>query len=147
MQRRVDRVILAAEMAAVVPLTLAGGLYSILGLYVSVGALIASAWTRSARNIGVFVETFALAAGGLAGLLGLWAVLAISAGRRQPSAPIVRIALAACAVGVLTAAAAVILMARGSVASPWTMAVVLAPVVVVLHRAPAIARLGRAPQQ
>lgn len=140
-----DRAILVLEVAiGVAPITIVGGVYSLLGLYFSAGALIASVWARSVNAVPVFLKIFGLAAGGLAGIVGLWAVVLISASRRPPSAQLSRAALYGSAIGIITAVIAVILMIHGSVASPWPMAVVLGPVFVVLHRAPAILRRQRA---
>jgi hypothetical protein len=144
MVSRVDRVVLALEIAlGVLPITVVGGLYSIMGLYFGAVAVVMSLLQRAPGVLAVWFGIFALGAGGLLGIIGLWAVVLICAGRRPPSAQLVRAAVYGSVVGVLASVTALLFLYRGTVsASPIIIGILLAPILVVAHRVPAIARLS-----
>jgi len=141
----IDRVVLAFEMiVGVLPITVVGGLYSILGLYVSPWALLMSLWMRAPAAFGLWLGVFALAAGGLFGIVGLWLVILLSWPVLPPRAQLARTALGGSVVGVVTAVAALSMMAVDSRLGEKSVvvAVVVAPVLVVLHRLPRISRIA-----
>lgn len=139
---RSDRILLTLELVlGVLPVTIVGGGYSLFGLLFGSVWLVMSVRALTFDAVGWWLVVFALAAGGLFGIVGLWSVMIISASSRRPAPPMIQIALAGSGVGVITAVSALLLMAGGDLASPrYVIYGLAAPIVVVLHRAPAIIR-------
>jgi hypothetical protein len=143
MTRRNDRILLAVEVAfGVLPITIVGGFYSILGLLFGTVSVTMSVLERAFAPFAFWFGILALATGGFFGIVGLWTVVAISAASRPPSSSMIRVAIAGSAVGVLTAVAALILMVRGAFdGRPVIVYGLVASIIVALHRAPAIGKL------
>lgn len=143
MTRRNDRILLALEVAfGVLPITIVGGFYSILGLLFGTVSLAMSVLERAFGAFALWFGILALAAGGFLGIVGLWAAIAISAAPGPPNSSMIRLAVTGSAVGVLTAVAALILMVRGAFdGRPSIIYALVASIIVALHRAPAIGKL------
>lgn len=125
---------LAVEVAlAVVPVTLVGGFYVLLGIYFGTVSLIVSILHGAVS--GWWLGVLALALGGLFGIVGLW-LLVLSA--VKDVAPITRTrAFAAALVGIVTTVAALALSMRDGAAplDTWMVYVLVSPIVFVSHRA------------
>ena len=134
--------LLALEVAfGVLPITIVGGFYSILGLLFGTVSVVMSVLERAFSAFAFWFGILALAAGGFIGLVGLWAVIAISAASRPPRSSMIRVAVIGCAIGVLTAVAALLLMVGGAFdGRPPIIYGLVASIIVVLHRAPAIGK-------
>ncbi|HTK29799.1 MAG TPA: hypothetical protein VL309_09625 [Vicinamibacterales bacterium] len=144
---RTGRAVLALEVAAgVVPITIVGGLYAMMGLLFGAASLAASIAARSLDAAELWLGIFSLAAGGAVGLLGLWALVLATwttGSAQPPGITLVRAALGGSAIGVLTAAATLLLMYLGPFTGrPLFVYALIAPVFVVAHRAPPLARRG-----
>ena len=142
MTRRADRLVLGFEIAlGIVPITMVGGLYAIMGMYFGGVAMAVSIAHWSLSGSTLWLGIMALATGGLAGILGLWALVLVTISPSQPDRTLVVTAIAGSAVGVATAAVALIqsLSDSGS-PSATIVALLVAPVLVVAHRLPAIVR-------
>lgn len=139
---RSDRILLALELVlGVLPITVVGGGYSLLGLLFGSVWLVMSLRALTFDAVAWWLAVFALAAGGLFGIVGLWSVMLISASSRRPALRMIRLALGGSSVGVITAVSAVLLIAHGGVGGArYILYMLVAPIVVVLHRAPAIAK-------
>ena len=134
-ERRIKHLVLALEVAlGVVPVTIVGGLYVLMGMLFGTFSLIVSVQRHSLSAFVWWLGVFALALGGLAGLSGLWLLVldAVKAVNRT-----VRMAaFAASTVGVVTAVIALVLAERGSAAPHWWIVYLLvSPIIVVCHRA------------
>ncbi len=142
MTARGDRILLMLELVlGVLPVTIVGGGYSLLGLLFGSVWLVMSVRALTFDAVGWWLAVSALAAGGLFGIVGLWSVMIISASSRRRTPPMIRIALAGSGVGVVTAVSAMLLTAWGAFNAPRSIVYgLMAPIVVVLHRAPAIAK-------
>jgi hypothetical protein len=140
---RSDRLLLALEIVfGVLPVTIVGGGYSLFGLLFGTVYFALSVRAVAFDAFAWWCGVFALAAGGFVGIVGLWAVILISASSRRPSPPMIRVAVVGSGVGVLTAASALLLMGGGAFHAPWYIVYgLVAPIVVVVHRARAIAKL------
>jgi hypothetical protein len=142
MTRRSDRVLLALEILfGVLPITIVGGVYSVLGLLFGSVSLVMSVREYAFGAFPLGFGIFALAASGLIGIVGLWAVIALSAGVRPPTAPTINAALAASAIGALAATVGLLLMV-GRVSEHRSLIVysLVSPIVVLLHRGRSIAK-------
>jgi ethanolamine transporter EutH len=139
---RSDRIVLALEiLLGVLPITIVGGGYSLLGLLFSIVSVFLAV-REHAFNVFVFwLGILGLAASGLAGIVGLWAVIALSAAFRPTSSPMRRVAVIGSVAGVLAAAVVLGLMLIGRVdRRPAVAYILVAPILVVLHRAPSFTK-------
>lgn len=142
MTPRSDRVVLALEMLlGVLPITIIGGAYSLLGVLFGSVSIFLGVREHAFNVFAVWLGILALAGGGVFGIVGLWAVIALSAGLR-PGPSMMRVALIGSAVGVVAAAVTLLSMLAGLFdRRPAVVYLLLAPILVVLHRRPAIKKL------
>jgi hypothetical protein len=130
----IKRVVLAVELLlGVLPITIIGGVYGAMGLvFGSVSILVALSERTYPASLW-WLGVFALALGGLVGILGLWLLIAASelGGTKN-----VRFgAWAASIVGVITAVVALTLaLSRGTSRSWLTIYLLVSPILVVCHR-------------
>ena len=117
----------------VIPITIVGGLYGVLGLYFGVVSIAVSLSQHSLSLSPFWLVILGLAIGGLVGIAGLWMLMATSegGGTRQARA----IALGASGVGVVTALAALTLAIRDGNLRWSTAYLLVAPTIVAIHRA------------
>jgi len=139
---RVDRIVLALEVVfGVLPATIVGGGYSLLGVVFGIVSVLLSVRGLAFNAFVLWVGILAWAASGLAGIVGLWAAIALSAAYRPPSARMVRVAFVGSIVGVLAAVVGLGFMLMGGAdRSPLFVYVLVAPILVVLHRVPRLQR-------
>jgi hypothetical protein len=139
---RADRVLLALEVAlGVVPVTIFGGVVAVLGAFVgsaSLGIMIAQ---RTWDGASIWLVVLALAAGGLAGIVGLWATVLVTIAKPPPDRRLVRAAVSGSAIGVATAVAALrLLFQNPSGGAPRFVAMLAAATAVAVHRVPRIVK-------
>jgi len=138
-RRRFDRAILALEvLLGVLPITIIGGGYSLLGVVFGSVSVFLAVREHAFNVFALWLGILALSGSGLFGIVGLWALIALSMGF-QPR--VVRVALTGSAVGVLAAVITLLLLLGGIFErSPVVVYLLVAPILVVLHRRPAIKR-------
>jgi len=139
---RADRLVLGLEIAlGIVPITMVGGLYATIGMYFGGAAIAVSIAQRSLSGSTLWLGIMALAAGGLAGIVGLWALVLVTISSRPPDRVLMKTAIVGSVAGVATAALALIESLSASARPSATIvALLVAPVLVVVHRLPAIVR-------
>jgi hypothetical protein len=142
---RADRVVLGIEIAlGIVPVTIIGGLLAVFGAYVGSASLAIMAIQHAWSGAALWLSILALAIGGLAGIVGLWATVLVTISSPPPDRRFVRTAIAGCAIGVVTAVAAVLLLLRSPTGgAPRFIVMLAAATVVVVHRLPAIIRRSK----
>jgi len=137
MTARFDRIVLALEAVFVLPITIVGGGYSLLGLWFGIVSVFLAIRGHAFGVFALWLGILGLAASGLVGLAGLWAVIALSTASRPAASATIRVARVASIVGVLAAVVVLGLMLAGRVDQSRMIAYMLvAPILVVLHRAP-----------
>lgn len=144
MSPRCDRVVLTLEvLLGVVPITLTGGGYSLLGVISGSASVILAVRELAFNVFALWLGILALAGSGLFGIVGLWALIAVSAGFRSRSS-MTGVALTGSAVGVLAALVSLLLVLGGIFdRRPLAVYLLVAPILVVVHRRPAIRRSAR----
>ena len=130
-ERRINRFVLTLEVAlGVLPITIVGGFYALLGglfgtvsLMLSLAHLSLSVW---------WLSVFALAIGGLTGITGLWLLVAMAmtgTNRKMQTT-----AFVSSTIGVITAIVALVLAEQAPVVHRWAVVYLLvSPIVVVCH--------------
>jgi hypothetical protein len=136
MNLRTDRIVLALEVLfGVVPTTIVGGGYSILGVVFGTVSVFLSVRGLAFDALVLWLGILALAASGVMGIVGLWALIALSAAYRPPSSQMIRIASVGSIVGVLAAVVALgSMLVGGADRRPLFIYILVAPILVVLHR-------------
>jgi hypothetical protein len=129
-------------MFGVLPVTIMGGPSAFFGVLFGSVSVFLAVRERALNVLALWAGVLALAACGLLGFIGVWAMIALSAGFRPPRQPVVRLALFGTIVGVLAAVVTLVLMVSGIVEPrPLLIYILVAPILVVLHRRPALKRL------
>jgi hypothetical protein len=132
----IDRLVLALEVTlGVLPVTIVGGTYALMGIMFGTFSVLASMQQHAFDGFRLWFGILLLALGGLTGIAGLW-LLVVAAWMKDADQKLRTVALAASAVGVITAIVALMLAARGREAPHWSILYLLvSPIIVVCHRA------------
>jgi len=143
MTTRSDRLVLAIEVLfGVLPVTIIGGGYAILGVVFGSASVLIAVRELAVAVFALWLGILALAAGGLCGIVGLWSMVALSARLRPATPSMINVALMGSTIGVLTAVTGFVLMLNGTwERRPLVAYLLAAPIVVVLHRRPGVKRL------
>jgi hypothetical protein len=131
---RTDRIVLGVELLfGVLPISVIGGLYALLGIFFGVTTILVSISQHSLRVSLFWLAVLGIAIGGLIGITGLWLLVLVS--ERGGTPQVRRAALMACGIGIATAFIALMLAIRedGGV-PPLTVYLLLSPVIVVCER-------------
>jgi len=139
---RADRLVLGIEIAVgILPITIVGGITSVMGMYFGGVSVAISVAERSLSAATLWLGILGLAAGGLAGIVGLWAVVLVTISPGRTDQALAKAAIFGSVTGVVTAAIAMLQAFRGDGRpSAEVVALLVAPVLVVAHRLPAILR-------
>jgi len=120
-------------MLGVLPITVVGGFYSVLGIVFGVISVLISIQHKVPGAALWWLAVLALALGGLAGITGLWLLILVTEfGGTQSTR---RLAIAGSSIGVVTALTALVLSARNASLSWPTLYLLLSPILVAVYRA------------
>jgi len=131
---RTDRIVLGVELLfGVLPISVVGGLYALLGIVFGVTSVLVSISHRSLSASMFWLAVLGIAIGGLIGITGLWLLVLVSELGGTPQ--VRRGALIACAIGIGTAFIALTLAIREDGGVPLlTVYLLLSPVIAVCER-------------
>jgi hypothetical protein len=137
-----NRLVLALEvLVGALPITIIGGGYTLLGVLFGSVSVFLGIREHAFNVVALWLGILGLAAGGLFGIVGLWVLIALSAGLR-PRSSMTRVALTGSTAGVMASVVTLLLMLGGSFERrPPVIYLLVAPILVVLHRRPAVKRL------
>jgi hypothetical protein len=131
---RTDRIVLGVELIfGVVPISVVGGLYALLGIFFGVTSVLVSISHHSLNASMFWLAVLGIAIGGLIGITGLWLLVLVSELGGTPQ--VRRTALMACGIGIATALIALTLAIRQDGSVPMlTVYLLVSPVIVVCER-------------
>ena len=131
---RTDRIVLGVELLfGVLPISVVGGLYALLGIVFGVTSVLVSISQHSLSASMFWLAVLGIAIGGLIGITGLWLLVLVSELGGTPQ--VRRAAVIACAIGIATAFVALSLAIRQDGGVPLlTVYLLLSPVIVVCER-------------
>jgi hypothetical protein len=137
MTRAGDRIVLGLEIVlGAVPITIVGGIYSLLGLVFAPFSILVAVREGAFNVFAIWSGILALALGGAIGIVGLWVMILVAAAARPSRSQLIRVALRGTGIGVATAIATILLMLDGVFrGTPLVCYVLVAPLFVVAHRA------------
>jgi len=117
----------------VLPISVVGGLYALLGIVFGVTSVLVSISQHSLSASMLWLAVLGIAIGGLIGITGLWLLVLVSELGGTPQ--VRRAAVIACAIGIATAFVALSLAIRQDGGVPLlTVYLLLSPVIVVCER-------------
>jgi hypothetical protein len=128
------RIVLGVELLfGVLPISVVGGLYALLGIVFGVTSVLVSISQHSLSASMFWLAVLGIAIGGLIGITGLWLLVLVSELGGTPQ--VRRAAVIACAIGIATAFVALSLAIRQDGGVPLlTVYLLLSPVIVVCER-------------
>jgi hypothetical protein len=130
---RTDRIVLGVELLfGVLPISVVGGLYALLGIVFGMTSVLVSISQHSLSASMFWLAVLGIAIGGLIGITGLWLLVLVSELGGTPQ--VRRAAEIACAIGIATAFVALSLAIRQDGGVPLTVYLLLSPVIVVCER-------------
>ena len=131
---RTNQIVLGIELIfGVLPISVIGGLYALLGIFFGVTSVLVSISQHSLSASMFWLAVLGIAIGGLTGITGLWLLVLVSELGGTPQ--VRRAALIACGVGIATAFIALTLALREDGGVPkLTVYLLVSPVIVVCER-------------